>query len=135
MKTQTPIRLWCFCYEYTTDLLSLSAVGCFDLQGQIPYEFVMNCTPDISEYSSFTWFQWCWYFDETTCTKKLCYLLGPAHHSGQSFCSYIIIANGNFAARSSVIPIPTDELIGDDLLKQTRVLHREQKSPLFYKIW
>ena len=57
MKTQNPIRLWCFCYDYTADLLSLLAVGRFDLQGCTPYEVVMNYTPDILEYASFTWVQ------------------------------------------------------------------------------
>ena len=72
METQTPIRLWCFCYEYAADLLSLLAIGRFDLQGQTPYKLVMQYTPDISEYVSFIWFQWCWYHDETTKTKRLC---------------------------------------------------------------
>jgi Integrase core domain. len=58
--TDTPIRLWCFCYEYTADLLSLLATGCFDLQGRTPYELIMHYTPDILEYVSFGWFQWCY---------------------------------------------------------------------------
>ena len=54
--TDTPIRLWCYCYEYSSDLLSLLANGRFDLQGRTPYEMVMHHTPDISEYVSFAWF-------------------------------------------------------------------------------
>ena len=46
--------------EYSADLLSLLANGRFDLQGRTPYELVMHHTPDISEYVSFRWFQWCW---------------------------------------------------------------------------
>ena len=84
--TQTPICLWCFAYEYTSDLLSLLATGRFDLQGRTPYEVVMHYTPDISEHVSFSWFQWCWYFDEQTRQKVLCRWLGPAHQVGQSFC-------------------------------------------------
>ena len=86
--------LWCFCYEYTADLLSVLAIGRFDLQGRTPYEAVMQYTPDISEYVSFTWFQWCWYYDDQTNTKKLCRWLGLAHQTGQSFCSYILKPNG-----------------------------------------
>ena len=67
--TDTLVLLWCFCYEYAADLLSLLANGRFDLKGRTPYEVVMHYTPDISEYVSFTWFQWCWYFDETTRSK------------------------------------------------------------------
>ena len=74
-----PFRLWCFCYGYVADLLSLLATGRFDLQGRCPYEFVMHHTPDISKYVSYIWFHWCWYFNESTKTKQLCSYLGPAH--------------------------------------------------------
>jgi hypothetical protein len=118
-RSRTPIRLWCFCYEYSADVLSILATGRFELQGRTPYEAVMNYTPDISEYASFTWFQWCYYFDEATKCKSLCRWLGPAHHIGQSFCSYIILEGGKFIARSSVIGIPDHELESPELKKQT----------------
>ena len=53
-ETLTPVRLWCFCYEYTTDILSLCATGRFDLRGRTSYEVVTNYTPDILEYVSFS---------------------------------------------------------------------------------
>jgi hypothetical protein len=121
MATDTPIRLWCFCYEYTADLLSLLATGRFDLQGRTPYEMIMHYTPDISEYVSFGWFQWCYYFDEDSKSKKICRWLGPAHEVGQSFCHWILLSNGNFIARSSVIPIPDHELESDDLKRRIAI--------------
>ena len=78
----------------------------------------MNYTPDIPKYASFTWFQLCWYFDNITCNKQIFCWFGPANQAGKSFCSYIILANGNFAARSSIVPILTNELNGNDLHKQ-----------------
>ena len=60
----TPIWFWCFCYEYTADIISLCVTGCFELQGRTPYEIVMNYTPDICEYASFLWFQWLWLYYE-----------------------------------------------------------------------
>ena len=109
-KTNTPIRCWCFCLEYSADILSLCATGRHDLKGRTSYEAIMNYTPDISEYVSFDWFQWCWYFNEESKSKALCRWLGPAHHIGQSFCSYILLANGSFITRSSVLAIQLDEL-------------------------
>lgn len=123
-KTQTPLRLWCFCYEYSADLLSLCASGRYDLKGRTPYEAVMHYTPDISEYTSFTWFQWCWYFDESTKSKRLCRWLGPAHHIGQAFCSYILIDNAEFLARSSVIGIPDHDLESLHMKTQTEQFSR-----------
>ena len=62
----TPAQLWYFCYEYSAGVLSLLATGRFDLQGRSPYEAVMYYTPNISDYVSYTWFQWCCYIDEST---------------------------------------------------------------------
>ena len=119
-RTQTPIRLWCFCYEYAADVLSLLATGRYELQGRTPYEVVMNYTPDISEYVSFSWYQWCWYYDEGTKAKSLCRWLGPAHHIGQAFCHYLILSNGQYIARSSVIPIPDHDLTSEDMRQRTK---------------
>ena len=109
-RTNTPIRLWCYCYEYTADILSLCATGRYDLKGRTPYEAVLNYTPDISEFVTFGWFQWCYYFNESTKSKSLCRWIGPANGIGQSFCSYLLIENGTVITRSSVLPIPEEEL-------------------------
>ena len=106
--------------EYSADLLSLLANGRFDLQGRTPYELVMHHTPDISEYVSFRWFQWCWYFDESTRSKKLCRWLRPAHHVGQSFCSYIFLSNSEFIARSTAISIEASDLLSDDMKERCK---------------
>jgi hypothetical protein len=47
--------------------------------------------------------------------------LGPAHEVGQSFCHWILLSNGNYIARSSVIPIPDHELDSDDLKRRTNI--------------
>ena len=54
LQTNTPMLLWCFCSEYTADLLSLCASGRFDIQGWTAYKAEMKYTPDISEYVSFS---------------------------------------------------------------------------------
>ena len=76
-------------------------------------------TPVISEYVSFTWFQWCWYFDESTKSKRLCGWLGPVHSIGQAFCSYILVDNREYYARSFVIYIDTNELQSDPMKEST----------------
>ena len=121
MKTQTPLRLWCFCYKYMSNLLSLLAIGKCNVHGHTPYKVVMNYTRDILEYVSFTWLQCCWYFEEDTWSKHLCCWLGPAHHAGQSFCSHIVLPNGIFTAQLTNVPIPLDELKSDDLIKRSKI--------------
>ena len=114
-KMNTPVRLWFLCYEYSADILSLLATGRFDLQGASSYEVLVDYTPDILEYVSYTWFQWCWYFDESTKSKRLCCCLGPSHQVGQAFFSHIILDNAQHIARSSVIGIPLDEFLSDHM--------------------
>ena len=116
-KRNTPVRLWCFCSEYSADILSILATGRFDIQGRSPYEVVMHYTPDILEYVSYTWFQWCCYLDESTKIKRLCCWLGPEHQVGHAFCSCIILGNAKHISRLSVIGIPQDELFSDHMKK------------------
>ena len=104
-KTLTPIRLWCLCYKYTADIRSLCATTRFELKGRTPYEVVTNHTPDISEYVAFTCYQWCWYFDEDRRSMSLCRWIGPANNIGQAMCWFVIIENGEYLARSSVIEV------------------------------
>ena len=104
--SNTLVRLWCFCYEYSAELLSILANGIFDLQGRTIYEAVIHYTTDILEYVLFEWFQWCWYFDEDAWSKHLWRWIIPAHQFKRSFCSYVILENGDYIARSSVVPIP-----------------------------
>ena len=119
-KTDTPVRLWCFCYEYCADVLGLCATGRFDLQGRTPYEGVMNYTPDISEYASYSWFQWCWFHYEKTKSKRLCRWLGPTHSKSQAISSYILLDSGDFIARSSVLGIPEEDLLPNDMLSSCK---------------
>lgn len=117
---RTPVRLWCFCFEYAVGVLSLCVAGRFELQGRTPYETVLNYTLDISEYVSYSWFQWFYYFDEGQKTKSLCRWLGPTNGVSQSFCSYILLENGSFIARSSVLAIPDSDLNASELQQQMK---------------
>ena len=85
-RESAPLTLWCFAYEHAADILSLLASGVYQLGGRTPYEHVMHYTPDISEYVTFRWYQWSYYWDELVKEKKLCRWLGVAHKIGQSMC-------------------------------------------------
>lgn len=120
-RKSAPLRLWCFAYEYASDILSLCAGGNYQLNGRTSYEHVMNYTPDISEYVSFQWYQWSYYWDEINKEKTLCRWLGVAHNIGQSMCYYVLKSNGSFIARSTVIPIPDCDLQSNDVKEQMKV--------------
>ena len=109
METYTPIRLWCYAFEYAADILCLCASKYYDLQGRTPYELVAGYTPDISEYVTFSWYQWCYYWDESMKQKELCRWLGPGKKTGQAICYNIITFNGICKLCSSVIPVPPED--------------------------
>jgi len=110
---QSPIRLWCFCFELAADVLSLCATMHYSLQGRTPYEITCNYTPDISEYVTFAWYDWVYYWDEHSKEKRIGRWLGPAHKVGQSLCYYVLTYDGNYIARSSVVPIPDEDMQSD----------------------
>lgn len=113
--TQSPIRLWCFCFELAADVLSLCATMHYSLQGRTPYEITCNYTPDISEYVTFAWYDWIYYWDEHSKEKRIGRWLGPAHKVGQSLCYYILNEDANYIARSSVVPIPDEDKESDTM--------------------
>ena len=137
-RNQTPTRLWCFCYEYSADILSLCASNRFELRGRTLYEMVTNYTPDISEYTAFSWFQWIWFLDEDQRCRSLCRWIEPAHHIGQSMCWFIIRENGEYLARSSVITIEESSMesleLKNQMMKFTKSLEAKignSSVPLF----
>ena len=117
-RKSAPLRLWCFAYEYSAEVLSLCATSHHQLQGRTAYEQVLHYTPDISEYVTFSWYQWAYYWDEIASEKRLCRWLGVAHEIGQAMCYYILKNNAQVLARSTVIPIPNSELDSPDLKDQ-----------------
>ena len=93
-RHQVPVRLWCFAYEYATEIHSLVVPGSFQLQNRTPYESVMHYTPDILDYVNFHFYQWCYYWDETEKEKKLGRWLGVAHQVGQRMCYWVLVESG-----------------------------------------
>ena len=128
-KTNAPIRLWCFAYEYSADICCLLATGLYDLGGRTPYEIVMQHTPDISEFVVFKWYQWAYYWDQIDKEKKICRWLGVASDVGQAMCYWVLRPNGEYIARSTVIPIPDEDLnsltVQQQMEKYTKSLHEE----------
>ena len=61
-KTQTPIRLWDYAYEYVEQIRSLIVTDLYDLHNRTPFEIIHGYTPDISEFTTYQWFQWVWYY-------------------------------------------------------------------------
>ncbi len=55
-------RLWDFCLEYVSELRSRTALGLPSLNGRTPHELVTGDTPDISEWTEFSFYQPVYYY-------------------------------------------------------------------------
>ncbi len=112
-KRNVPVRLWCFALEYECQLLCLTASPIAKLQGRTSYEHVFGHTPDISEYIEFAFYDWVWYWDDSSTfpqeRKLLGRWLGVAHKVGQGMCYYILNENAKIITRTTVSTIADDE--------------------------
>ena len=112
-STVTPIRLWDYCWEYTSSIYFLTASNHILLDGVTPHKKVMGCTPDISEYIDYTWYQWVWYYEpKSDHRQEIGRWLGPAHSCGQGLAYHILTEKGKVVTRSTVSNIvnETDEV-------------------------
>lgn len=117
--TNTPIRLWDYCWEYMSGIYSLTASNHAFLDGVTPHEKVLGYTPDISEYLLYSWFDWVWYHDPSDYDKWLLgRWLGPAHNCGQGLASHILSASGKVVTRSSISNIPPQELSNEEISRR-----------------
>lgn len=67
---ESPVPLWCFCFDFAANVLSLCASMHYSPQGCTPYEITCNCTPYIFEYVTFVWYSWVFYWDEHHSKEK-----------------------------------------------------------------
>ena len=89
--TNTPLRLWDYCWIYCSELKSLTATKHTYLDNRTPYEKIFSYTPDISERINFSWYEWIWYHDPVDNIKvNLGRWLGPAHSVGQGMAFFVL---------------------------------------------
>ena len=109
--TNTPIRLWDYAFIHAANILSRTATNTMDSLHRTPFEHVMGYTPDISEFTSFDWYQLVWYWDPTDMQKQaLGRWCGVADTIGSGHTYYILNNNGKIIARSSVTHLTDDDL-------------------------
>ena len=91
MRTNTPIRLWDFCWEYLAELRCLTAANNPYLDGQTPFQKVHEYSPNIAEFLQHKWYDWIWYHDPNDPdVSNLGRWLGPAHSATQGLASYVL---------------------------------------------
>lgn len=69
-KTNTPLRLWDYSWEYECAIRYLTATYHIKLDGVTPFEKIHGYTPNIAEYLQHKWFEWVWYYNPADPNKK-----------------------------------------------------------------
>ena len=129
-----PLRVWCYAMEYAAELKCLTATKIFIGEGRTPYEMMFGNTPDISEYTSFEWYDYVWYVDpQDGFPHQRVHMgrwLGVAHNIGQGMCYSILKQNGKVIVRSSVTGITSGESNSDDVQKKCKALDEGIKASI-----
>ena len=109
-ETNTPLRLWDYAFKYVSELASLTSSDRISMLHRTPFEDIMGYSPNISEYASFEWFEWIWYWDPIDFQKqKLGRWCGVANTSGSGHTYYVLNSEGRILSRSTVAHLSEDE--------------------------
>jgi transposase len=63
-RTNTPKALWDYCAAHIADITCYTANDIYVLHGRTPYEMATGNTPDITEYTEFSWYEAIYYYDD-----------------------------------------------------------------------
>ena len=78
-----PRRLWDYGPKWVSEVCVRTSSDAADLKGRTPLERVTGDTVDISEYLDFSFYDWCWYHENTGLgPTKLGRWLGVTHKVG-----------------------------------------------------
>jgi len=123
-RTSTPTCPWDYACLYAARIRNMTTNHHPSAHGRTPDEIVTGETPDISEYTSFQWYQLVWYLDNASfqeSRKELGRWLGVSHRVGQAMCFWILTGNGTVISRSSVQALNPDELRTEDKQSITKL--------------
>ena len=62
-RRRSPKRIWYYCGQRVAAIRRLTALDIAQLDEQVPEEFVLDTTPDISVYSLFDWYEYVYYWN------------------------------------------------------------------------
>ena len=123
-RTKSPRKLWDYCVEWCTKVLSSIAHEHYQLDGMTLKTKLTGQPTDISNLYEFGWYEWVQFsYDNNQFPEPHEHLgrcLGPAEHAGKVMSQWVMNKNGN------VLPIQTlRKLRDDELLCKLNIKERE----------
>jgi YD repeat-containing protein len=132
-RTLTLTCLWDYACVYVARIHNMTINQHPAAHGCTPHEIITGETPDISEYTSFQWYQPVWYLDNASfpaSRKELGRWIGVFHRVGQAMCFWILTGNATVISRSSVQAISPDELQTDTIKEQITLFDQTIKGKI-----
>ena len=112
-KSNSPIVLWDYCVERRARINNLTAKDNFKLHGTTPHTATMAEEGDISSLCQFSWYEWCYYREQTAAfphnREVLGRVLGPARGEGNEMAQWVLKANGKVVPQRSLQPLTIAE--------------------------
>ena len=105
-ESNSPMILWDYCVERRARINNLMAKDNFKLHGTTPHTATMAEEGDISSLCQFSWYEWCYYREQTAAFphnhEVLGRVLGPARGEGNEMAQWVLKANGKVVPRRSL---------------------------------
>ena len=129
---RVPRRIWDYALVWNSEIMSRTARGPDKRTG---YEEVFGCTPDISEWLDFDFYDKVFYWDKehsdmTDENRKIGRWLGIAHRIGSDLCYWVLTQSGNVIARTTVCHILREELLKPDIKERDEIFEEEVRRRL-----
>jgi hypothetical protein len=108
-----PRRLWDFALVWISQIYTRSA----GKSGRTGYEIITGDTPDISEWTDFSFYDWVWYWHTPgdVANPRLGRWLGVSHRIGSALCYWILPASGRVISRTTVQHVLESEMETPDV--------------------
>ena len=104
-RSLSPAKLWDHCIEIESLIQSHTALGIYELQGEVPETLLSGQTADISPFVEHKWYDFVKWFNHGSTFLEPKELhgrrLGPSMDIGPAMCPKIIKSNGQIINLSS----------------------------------
>ena len=130
VSRSVPMRLWDFGLVYEAEILSRTARSSGD--GRTGMERITGDTPDISEWTDFTFYDrvWAWDSPQADSNPVMARWLGVSHKVGSGLCYWVLKDNGKVLSRTTVQHMTADEMKTEEGSKSIELFDKAMKERL-----
>jgi len=130
---KVPSVLWDYGVRWVCETMSRTHLMSHRVDGGgVPLQSIVGETVDISEYLDFGFYDWVWYRENGGMDReqKLARWLGVSHHVGSVMCFWVLQANGEITARSTVWRVTNLEQQTDEVKQRISEFNQMVKDRL-----